>query len=113
VARFVGEFAEVDFPCVRRKSPHVDVGAGTEKPLTGAGDDDAMHFRMLEANAIERNGELDVDAEIVGIELELVPRLERRDFRQPKRERRARALAGKLPVSISAGARTEAPASSQ
>ena len=108
VARFVGELAEVDFPCVRRESQHVDVGAGTEKPLTGAGDDDAMHFRMLEANAIERIGELDVDAEIVGIELELVARLERRVFRHPKRERRDRAVEGKLPVSISAGARIEA-----
>ena len=85
VARFVGELAEVDFPCVRRQPQHVDVGAGAEKPLAGAGDDHAMDFRMLEANAVERVGKLDVDAEIVGIELELVAGLERCVFRDSQR----------------------------
>ena len=40
---------------------------------------------MLEANAVERVGKLDVDAEIVGIELELVAGLERCVFRDSQR----------------------------
>ena len=37
-----------------------------------AGDDDRARLRVLEADALERVGELDVDAEVVGIELERV-----------------------------------------
>ena len=37
-----------------------------------AGDDDAAHLGVLEAQPLDRVGELDVDAEVVGVELELV-----------------------------------------
>ena len=43
---------------------------------------------MLEAQPLDRVGELDVDAEIVGVELELVPRAERRMLVDRHRQRR-------------------------
>ena len=63
---------------------------------------------MLEANAVERVGKLDVDAEIVGIELELVAGLERCVFRDSQRQRRDRAIEGELPVSIGVGPHVKA-----
>src|SRR5712692_11191240 len=72
VARFVGKFAEVDFPGVRRKPKHIDVGAGTEHAILGAGDDDGADSRMFKADALERIMQLDIDAEVVGVELEFV-----------------------------------------
>ena len=72
VARFVGELAEVDLPGVRGQAEHEDVGARAEHAVLGARDDDAAHFRMLEADPLQRVGQLDVDAQVVRIELELV-----------------------------------------
>ena len=51
---------------------HEDVGARAEDAVLAAGDDDRAHFGVLEADAVERVGELDVDAEVVAVELELV-----------------------------------------
>ena len=67
---------KLTFQAWRRQSEHVDVRAGAEHALLGAGDHDALHLRMLEADAVERIVELDVDAEIVGVELEPVARLD-------------------------------------
>ena len=53
---------------------HEDVGAGAEDALLAAGDDDAAHLGVLEAQPLDRVGELDVDAEVVGVELQLVAR---------------------------------------
>jgi hypothetical protein len=57
---------------VRRCAQHEDVGAGAEDPRLQAGHDDRVDFGMLETNALERIGQLDVDAQIVRVELELV-----------------------------------------
>src|SRR5690349_21989798 len=56
-SRFVGEFAEVHLPGMRRESQHVDVGARAKQTLAPAGYDHAMHLRMLEADAVERSEE--------------------------------------------------------
>src|SRR4029077_233993 len=74
VARFVGEFAKIHFPRVRRESKHVDVRAGAENTILSAINNDGTNFRMLEADALQRIMQLDVDAEVVGIELEFVSR---------------------------------------
>ena len=57
---------------VRRLAEHADIGAGAEHVVLARLDDDAAHLRMLEAQPLHRVVQLDVDAEIVGIELELV-----------------------------------------
>ena len=41
-----------------------------------AGDDDRAHLGVLEADALQRVVQLDVDAEVVAVELELVARAE-------------------------------------
>ena len=60
------------FQRVARQPKHVDVGARAEHALFRAGDDHALHFGMLEADAVERVVQLDVHAQVVGVELELV-----------------------------------------
>ena len=54
------------------RAEHEDVGAGAEDARLEAGEHDRVHFGMLEAQALQRVGELDVDAEVVRIELQLV-----------------------------------------
>ena len=58
---------------------------------------------MLEADAVQRVGELDVDAQVVAVELELVARRERLVLGDVERERGDRALAGEFPVVVAVG----------
>jgi hypothetical protein len=51
---------------------HVDVGARAEDAVALAADHHRADLGMLEAQPLHRIRQLDVDAEIVGIELELV-----------------------------------------
>ena len=71
-ARLVGELAEVDFERVGRSAEHVDVCAGAEDSRLETGDHDGAHFRMLETEALDGVGEFDIDAEVVGVELQFV-----------------------------------------
>ena len=75
---FVGELAEVHLPRVRRSAQHEDVRAGAEDALLEAGDDDRVDLRVLEPDTLHRVRELDVDAQVVGVQLETVVRRERR-----------------------------------
>ena len=72
VARLVGELAEVDLVGVGRARQHADVGAGAEHARLARAQHHDLHLRVLEAQPLDRVGELDVDAEVVGVELELV-----------------------------------------
>ena len=63
---------------VRRAGEHADVGAGAEHLVLAGLEYDDLHFRVLEAQALQRIGEFDVDAEVVGVELELVALKQRR-----------------------------------
>ena len=100
VARLVGELAEVDLPPVRRRSEHEDVRAGAEHALLAARHDHAPHFGMLEAYPLQRVGKLDVDAEVVGIELELVAGIQAAVLVDVQRQRRDRAVERELPVRV-------------
>ena len=72
VAGLVGELAEVDLVGVGRSRQHADVGAGAEHAVLARAQQHHLHFGMLEAQPLHRVRKLDIDAEIVGIELELV-----------------------------------------
>ena len=72
VAGLVGEFAEIDFVGVGRARQHADVGAGAEHAVLARAHQYDLYFRMLEAQPLHRVGQFDVDAEIVGIEFELI-----------------------------------------
>src|SRR5713101_2088370 len=103
VARFVCKFAEVDFPGVRGKPKHIDVGAGTENAILGAGDDDGADFRMLEADALQRVMQLDIDAEVVGVELELVTGTDAAVFRDVHGERGDGTVESEAPMLVAGG----------
>src|SRR5262245_33930604 len=62
---------------------------------------------MLEPDPVERIGELDVDAEVVRVELELVARADARVFGDVHGQRRDLAGEGQPPVSIPGGRRIE------
>ena len=89
---------------VARAAEHEDVGAGAEDARLEAGEHDRVHFGMLEAQALQGVGELDVDAEIVRIQLELVVvRPQAGVFAHVHRERRDVAVDGQLPVLVLVG----------
>ena len=67
---------------------HINIGAGAEHAFFGAGDDNASDFRMLETNALQRVVQFDVDAEIVGVEFQLVAGAQAAVFVNVHRERR-------------------------
>ena len=103
VARLVGELAEVHLPRVARDAEHEDVGAGAEDAVLGAGDDDRAHLRVLEADAVQRIGELDVDAEVVAVELELVAGADAAVLVEVGDERCHRPFEAQLPVAVAVG----------
>src|SRR6185503_18387606 len=84
----------------RRAAEHEDVRPGAEHALLQAGDDDGAGFGMLEADALDGVGELDVDAEIVGIELQAVVGAEAAVLLYVHRQRRDRPVERQLPVAI-------------
>ncbi len=63
---------------------------------------------MLEADPLQRVGELDVDAEVVGIELELVTGTDSAVLVDVHRQRRERAVERELPVRVAVGVRVVA-----
>ena len=66
-------------------------------------DDDRADLGMLEAEALDGVGELDVDAEVVGVELQLVVVGQAGVLAHVHRERRDRAVEGQLPVPVGVG----------
>ena len=68
---------------------------------------------MLEAHALDDVGELDVDAEIVGIELELIAVEQAAVFIDVHEQGRDRAVIGDAPVAIARGIRLEIDAPGQ
>ena len=79
------------------------VNAGAEQALLGAGEDDDAHRGVLEADAVERVGQLDIDAEIVGVELELVTGRETALFRHVELQRGDRPLGREFPMTVASG----------
>ncbi len=57
---------------VGRPRQHADVGAGAEHPVFGRPQQHHLDAGMLEAEPLHRVRQFDVDAEIVGIQLELI-----------------------------------------
>ena len=100
VARLVGEFAEIDFVGMARAGQHADVGAGAEHPRLSRTQHDHAHLRMLETQPLDGVGELDIDAEIVGVQLELVAFEQRALFVDVEEERRDVAVDLELPMAV-------------
>ena len=85
---------------VGRAGQHADIGAGAEHPILARAQQHHLHAGMLETQPLHGVGEFDVDAEIVGIQLELIA------FEQPAilvdihGQRRDLAIDVKLPVPV-------------
>ena len=75
--RLVGVLAEVDLKAVGALGQHVDVGTGAEHAIATAADDDHAHLGMAKAQALHGVGQLDIDAQVVRVELELIARHQR------------------------------------
>jgi len=71
-AGFVGEFAEIYLLAMARPRQHADIGPGAEHPVEAGGDDLRADLGMLEPQALNRVVELDIEAQIIGIQLEAV-----------------------------------------
>ena len=78
IARFIGELAEIYFMRMARAGQHADIRAGGKNPRFRRPQHQRAHLRMLEAQAVDRVGELDIDAKIVGVEFEIVALEQRR-----------------------------------
>jgi hypothetical protein len=85
---------------VGRARQHADIGAGAEHPRLGGAQQHDLHLRMLEAQSLDRVGELNIDAEIVGVELELVAFVEPAFLIHVQGERRDVAVDGELPMAV-------------
>ena len=72
VAGLVGELAEIDLVGVGRAGQHADIGAGAEHPVLARAHHHDLDAGMFETQPLHRIGKLDIDAEIVGIQLELI-----------------------------------------
>ena len=55
-----------------RSAEHLDVGTGAEHPVLAGRQHDAADLGVFEAQPLDDVIELDIDAEVVGIELEFV-----------------------------------------
>ncbi len=110
VAGLVRELAEADLVGMRGGGEHLDVGTGTEELVEPAGDDDRLDRRMLEAQSLQRVVQLDVDAEVVGVELQLVVVTQPTVRIDRHGERRDRPVDLELPVPVTGGLGLEAEA---
>ena len=100
---FVGELAEIHLMPVRGLGEHADVRAGAEHVVLARTKDDDFHLGMLEPQPLHRVGEFDIDAEIVGVQLQLVSAQQRRIWIDIHRQSGNRAVEGQFPVPVAAG----------
>ena len=100
VARLVGELAEVHLPGMAADAEHEDVGARAEHLVLQAGDHHGAHLGVLEADAVDGVVELDVHAQVVAVELELVARRDAAVLVEVGAERGHRAFELELPVLV-------------
>ena len=107
VARFVSELAEVHFPRMRRSGEHPDVGPRAEDLVLAAGHDDRRDLGVLEPQPLHRVVQLDVHAEVVGVELELVARDQAALLVHVHGHGGDRAVTGQPPVPVLPGMRAE------
>ena len=96
----VGELAERDLARVARPAEHADVRAGAEHPLLARTDHHRRHLGMLEAQPLHRIGQLDVDPEVVGVELELVSGREAAGLVDVELQGGDAALGAQAPVTV-------------
>ncbi len=103
IARLVGKLAEIDLVHMACAGEHADVGTGTKDPRLAGPQQHHPHLRVLEADALVGVGEFDVDAKVVGIELQLIAFEETALLVNVHRQGGDGAVDGELPVAIARG----------
>ena len=103
VARLVGELAEIDFVRVACAGQHADIGAGGEDAGLRRAQHQHARLRMFEAQPLERVGEFDIDAEIVGIQFQIVAFEQAGFLVDIHGERRHVAVDRELPMPVAFG----------
>jgi hypothetical protein len=102
VARLVGELAEVHLPGVRARGEHADVRARAEDLVLGRRQHDRAHFRVLEPQTLHGVVQLDVDAEVVGVQFQFVTVDQPAGLVDVHGQRRDRSVGRQLPVPVPA-----------
>jgi len=72
VAGLVGELAEVDLVGMGGAAQHADICPGTKDPVLARTQHDDPDAGMLEPHPLHDIGQFDVDAEVVGVQLQLI-----------------------------------------
>ena len=101
-ARLVSKFAEIDLVPVRGLGKRADIGAGAEHVVLARADHHRANLRVLETQPLHRVGQFDIDAEIVGIELQFGAREQAAGGVDVERQRRDGAVAGEPPMPVAA-----------
>ena len=102
------EFTEIDLPRMRGFAEHEDVRARTKYAIASASDDYRAHLRVFETNPLDSVIKLNIDAQIIGIELELVAFAQPAvliDFHRQRRNRRTLPVDLQRPVPVLVGRR--------
>ena len=86
-----------------RDSQHVDVGSGTEDLFVTAADHQGCNLWMLESKPANDVSEFDIHSQVVGVQLEVVPLLERESRIDIHVDPHHRGLLGDVPVTVSRG----------
>ena len=100
VTRLVGELAEVDLPLMRRRGKHADVRTCAEDLLFATGEDDRSYLGVLEAQPLHDVVQLDIHAQDVRIELQLVAGRQAAGLVNVHRHGRDRPVVGHAPVPV-------------
>src|SRR2546422_3832893 len=101
IPRFIREFAKIHFPRVRGQPEHINVGPRTKNAVLRASDDDRTNLRMFKSNALKRIMQLDIHAEIVGIQFQFVSRADSTVFGDIHRQRGYSSVKRETPMIVS------------
>ena len=100
VAGLIGELAEVDLVGMRGARKHADVGAGAEHPVFRRTQHHHLDAGMLEPEPLHGVRQFDIDAKVIGIQLELITFEQAAILVDIHRQRRHLTVDGKLPVPV-------------
>jgi len=86
-----------------RTTQHANIGTRTKDILLGRGEDNRAHLRVFETKPLHGIVKLDIDAEVVGIELQLVTLFEAAVRVHIHGEGRDLTFCGEPPMAIAFG----------
>src|SRR5262245_58843080 len=107
VAGLVRKLAKIDLMGVRGLGQHANIRPSTEHPWLRRRDDHRRHLWMLETQTLDGIIKLNIDTEIIGIELQLIARHQRRILLDVHSQRGDPPLDAQFPVLVALWMRSE------